>query len=306
MNNEKKGMLAAGAAYAIFGVSYLFSKMAMEFAEPVILLCCRFFVTVVVMNLMAAARIVKLNLKRKKLLGPVLLGVFQPILYFVLENYGLKYTTTSFTGMVSSVGPVFTAALGAIMLRERPNWKQWICIAVSISGVMLVSLGTNSGENTLAGCLCLLGAYLCGSIYSILVRKLSKEYSSFELTYVMFMEGFAFFAVLPFVQYGAGTPGVIGAALSHGKFIVSALFLGGVVSIGAFMLVNYSLARIPVARSAIFNCMSTLFSVLAGVIVMKDPFTWVSAAAFVLIMGGMWGVNRFAEKTDGESVKEAA
>ena len=296
MNSEKKGMLAAGIAYAIFGVSYLFSKMALEVSEPVILLCCRFFVTVVVMNLMAAARIVKLNLKGKSLLGPVILGIFQPILYFVMENYGLKYTTTSFTGMVSSVGPVFTAVLGAVMLRERPNVKQWLCIAVSISGVMMVSLGTSSGENTILGCLCLLGAYLCGSLYSILVRKLSKEYSSFELTYVMFMEGFAFFAVLALIQNGAGTPQVIAAALSHRTFVISALFLGAVVSIGAFLLVNYSLARIPVARSAIFNCMSTLFSVLAGVIVMKDPFTWVSGLAFVLMMAGMWGVNRFADR----------
>ena len=295
MNGEKKGMLAAGIAYAIFGVSYLFSKMALEFSEPVTLLCCRFFVTVVVMNLMVAAGVCKLNLKGKKLTGPILLGISQPILYFVLENYGLKYTTTSFTGMVSSVGPVFTAALGALMLREKPNGKQWLCIAVSIAGVMMVSMGGSGGENTLAGCL---GAYLCGSIYSILVRKLSKDYSAFELTYVMFTEGFLFFAALLLLQNGAGTGAVILSAVSHGQFIVSALFLGGVVSIGAFLLVNYSLARIPVARSAIFNCMSTLFSVLAGVIVMKDPFTWVSAAAFILMMGGMWGVNRFADKTE--------
>ena len=298
MNNEKRGMLAAGIAYAIFGVSYLFSKMALEVAEPVTLLCCRFFVTVVVMNLLVGFRLVKMNLKGKNLLGPIILGVSQPILYFVLENYGLKYTTTSFTGMVSSVGPVFTAVLGALMLKEKPNLKQWLCIAVSISGVMMVSLGGSGGENTLAGCLCLLGAYLCGSLYSILVRKLSKDFSAFELTYVMFTEGFLFFAALLLIQNGAGAGAVVAAALSHSQFIISALFLGGVVSIGAFLLVNYSLARIPVARSAIFNCMSTLFSVLAGVVVMKDPFTWVSAAAFALMMAGMWGVNRFADRTE--------
>ena len=298
MNSEKKGMLAAGIAYAIFGVSYLFSKMALDVAEPVTLLCCRFFVTVVVMNLLVGMRLVKLNLKGRNLIGPVLLGISQPILYFVLENYGLKYTTTSFTGMVSSVGPVFTAALGALMLKERPNLRQWLCIAVSISGVMMVSLGGSGGENTLAGCLCLLGAYLCGSIYSILVRRLSKDFSAFELTYVMFTEGFLFFAALLLIQNGAGTGAVLLSALSHSQFIISALFLGGVVSIGAFLLVNYSLARIPVARSAIFNCMSTLFSVLSGVIVMKDPFTWVSAAAFALMMLGMWGVNWFADKTE--------
>ena len=221
MSSEKKGMLAAGIAYAIFGVSYLFSKMALEFSEPVTLLCCRFFVTVIVMNIMAATGILKLNLKGKKLMGPILLGISQPILYFVLENYGLKYTTTSFTGMVSSVGPVFTAALGAIMLREKPNMKQWLCIAVSIAGVMMVSMGGSGGENTLAGCLCLLGAYLCGSIYSILVRKLSKDYSAFELTYVMFTEGFLFFAALLLIQNGAGTGAVILSAVSHGRFIIS-------------------------------------------------------------------------------------
>ena len=94
----------------------------------------------------------------------------------------------------------------------QPNAKQWLCIAVSISGVMMVSLGTSSGENTLLGCLCLLGAYLCGSIYSILVRKLSKDFTAFELTYVMFTEGFLFFAVLLMIQNGAGA----GAAVADG------------------------------------------------------------------------------------------
>ena len=63
-----------------------------------------------------------------------MLGVLQPVMYFVFENYGLKYTTTSFTGIVSSVSPIFTAILGAIMLKERPNMKQWACIGISIVG----------------------------------------------------------------------------------------------------------------------------------------------------------------------------
>lgn len=298
MNSEKRGMLAAGAAYSVFGLSYLFSKMALDVAEPVILLCCRFSVTLVVLNLLAAFKVLRLNLKGKKLLGPILLGLIQPVLYFVLENYGLKYTTTSFTGMVSSVNPVFTAILGAICLRERPTGKQWISIAVSIAGVMLVSLGTSSGENTVLGCLCLLGAYFCGSYYSILVRRLSKEFSAFELTYIMFTVGFVFFLGLAFVQNGADTLPVIARAASNGRFIVSCLYLGAAASVGAYMLANYSLARLPVARSAVFSTFSTLVSVFSGVIIMKDPFTWVSAAAFALMLLGVWGVNRFAAKTE--------
>ena len=41
MTEERKEMLAAGIAYSIFGLSYLFSKMALGVAEPLILLCVR-------------------------------------------------------------------------------------------------------------------------------------------------------------------------------------------------------------------------------------------------------------------------
>ena len=294
MTEERKGMLAAAIAYTIFGLSYLFSKMALNITEPIILLCVRFSLTFLVLNLLVLFRIFKLNLRGKNLVGPILLGLLQPVLYFILENYGLKYTTTSFTGIVSSISPIFTASLGAVLLREKPNAKQWLCIGMSIVGVMLVSMGTTGGENTLAGCLCLLGAYISGAYYSILVRKLSRQFSAVELTYIMFTVGFIFFFGFAFVQYGGETVPMIAAALSETQFVIAAVYLGIAASIGAYMLANYSLARLPVMRSAIFNSFSTLVSVSSGIILMKDPFTAVSIAAFVMILAGVWGVNYFA------------
>lgn len=293
-------MLAAGIAYSIFGLSYLFSKMALGIAEPLILLCVRFTVTFLVLNLLVLTRVLKLSLKGKKIWGPILLGILQPVLYFVLENYGLKYTTTSFTGIISSISPIFTAILGVFMLKEKPAWKQWLCILLSIAGVMMVSMGSTGGENTWAGCLCLLAAYFTGSFYSILVRKMSNEFSAFELTYIMFTVGFIFFAALVFIQYGGETPAMLLAAVSNWKFDVSCLYLGGAASVGAYMLANYSLARLPVTRSTIFGSFSTVVSVVSGIIIMHDPFTPVSALAFVIIMVGVWGVNRFAAKTESK------
>lgn len=295
MNDEKKGMLAAGVAYTIFGLSYLFSKMALGVAEPMILLLARFSVTLVVLNLLVATRVLKLNLKGKNLMGPILLGILQPCLYFVLENYGLKYTTTSFTGLMSSISPVLITVVGAITIRERPNARQWLCIGVSVAGVLLVSLGASSGENTALGIVCLLGSYATGAFYAILVRKFSKVFSAFELTYVMFTLGFIFFAVLTFFQYGTGAVSAVAEAFTHGDFVVSVLYLGGLSSVGAYMLANYSIARLTVARASIFNCLATVVSVLSGVIIMKDPFTWVSLLSCVLILTGVWGVNRFAD-----------
>lgn len=299
MNEEKKGMLAATAAYSIFGLSYLFSKMALNVAEPMILLAARFTVTVILLNVLVATRVLRLNLRGKSLWAPIGVGIVQPVLYFILENYGIKYTTTTFTGILSSISPVFTAILGAIMLRERPNARQWLCIALSIAGVMMVSLGSTGGENTVGGMLCLLAAYFSGAFYAILIRRLSDRFSAFELTYIMFTVGFVFFAGFALVQYRGEAPGLFAAAFAHADFLIAVLYLGGCASVGAYMLSNYALARLPVARASIFTTFSTVVSVLSGIVIMKDPFTWVSLAAFVLILTGVWGVNHFAAPTEG-------
>lgn len=294
MNNERKSMLAAGVAYCIFGLSYLFSKMALNITEPMILLFVRFSVTILVLNLLVFTKVLRIHLKGKNLLGPIFLGILQPVLYFVFENYGLKYTTTSFTGIVSSISPIFTAIMGVLLLREKTNLKQWFCIGLSIIGVLMVSLGSEGGKNTWTGCLCLLTAYLLGSFYSILVRKLSEEFTSIELTYVMLTVGFIFFTVFVFLQYRGQTIAMVTDALSHGQFVIACLYLGAAASIGAYMLSNYALARLPVARATIFNSFSTIVSVSSGVILMHDPFTITSAVAFALILIGVYGVNKFA------------
>ncbi len=296
MSGEKKGMIAASLAYVIFGLSYLFSKVALGIVEPILLLAIRFTVTFLILNLLVLTRVLKLNLRGKKLGGPILLGILQPVLYFILENYGLKYTTTSFTGMLSALAPIFTTVVAALILKEIPNRKQWLCICISISGVLMVSLKTGGGENTILGCVILVAAYFSGAFFSILSRKLSKEFSAFELTYIMFTVGFVFFGALAFAQNGEKTLPLAMDALSRSEFVIAVLYLGGLSSVGAYMLSNYSLAKLPVARSSIFQNLSTVVSVLAGVVIMGDPFGWVSLIAFALILVGVWGVNLFAEK----------
>lgn len=295
MSGEKKGILAAITAYIIFGLSYLFSKMALEITDPIMLLFARFTLTFVLLNILVGTRLMKLNLKGKKLGGPILLGILQPVLYFVLENYGIKYTTTSFTGMIAAISPVFTAIMGAIFLRERPNGKQWAGIIISIAGVMMVSVKSTGGENTVMGCICLLAAYFLGSFYSLLVRRLTREFSPFEVTYIMFTVGFVFFGGMAFIQNGGQTLPIMGNALSHPEYIISVFFLGGLSSVVAYLLANYSLSKLPVAQSTIFSSITTIVSVLAGVVIMGDRFTAVNLLSFVLILVGVWAVNRFAE-----------
>lgn len=295
MNDRKKGMIAATLAYMAFGLSYLFSKKALNIAEPAILLCARFTVAFVVLNAMVLTGAAKVRVRGRALLWPVFLGVMQPVLYFIFENYGLKYTTTSFTGLMSSISPALTAVLGAVVLRERPTKRQWVFIGISIAGVLMISLRSGGGQNTAMGCLCLFAAYFTGALCSMFVRKVSDRYTPFELTYVMFSVGFVFFAGMAFVQFRGRALPMLAEAMGHGDFIVAALYLGAAASVGGYLLANYALAKLPVARYTVFANVSTVVSVLSGVIIMGDPFTWVTLLSTALILLGVWGANAGAE-----------
>ena len=121
-----------------------------------------------------------------------------------------------------------------------------------------------------------------------------RQFTPFELTYVMFALGFGFFLGGALVQHGAELPALLVSALQETDFVIAVLYLSLASSVGAFLLINYAMARLPVARAAVFNNISTVVSVLAGVVVMKDPFSPLSAAAFLIILAGVWGVNRYA------------
>ena len=164
-------------------------------------------------------------------------------------------------------------------------------IGVSIAGVLMISLRSGGGQNTAMGCLCLFAAYFTGALCSMFVRTVSDRYTPFELTYVMFSVGFVFFAGMAFAQFRGEALPMLAEALGHTDFIVAALYLGAAASVGGYLLANYALAKLPVARYTVFANVSTVVSVLSGVIIMGDPFTWVTLLATVLILLGVWGAN---------------
>ncbi len=293
MTKEIKGMMASVVGNAIFGFSFLFSKMALNISEPLVLLCSRFTLGWIAMSLLVVFRVMKLDLKGKPVWIPVVIGLLEPVLYFALENYGVQYTSASLAGMLSSIGPVIATLLGAIFLREKPTWKQWVFMFVSIAGVLLVSTGGGNTGSTLLGIVCLLAAYLLGGVYALLIRGCSDRFTAFEQTYIMTTVAFVSFNIWSAVMYRGELPGMLKEAFSHIEFSSAVVYLGIVANIIGYMLINYSLGSLPMARATVFTSFSTLMSVVAGVVFLHEPFPITSAVAFVLIMLGVWGTNRF-------------
>ena len=94
MSTRTKAILAVICGNTIFGFSFIFSKMALQITVPSVLIAVRFLAAFVVLNLIVliGRPRVEFSLKGKPLRYVLLLALFQPILYFLCESYGIVYT----------------------------------------------------------------------------------------------------------------------------------------------------------------------------------------------------------------------
>ena len=118
-DKTRSATVAAIASNFLFGLSFLASRIALEHTESSTLLVLRFVVSVLVMLLLVATGVIKLNLKGKPILGPIMLGLFHPVIYYIGETNGIKYTNASFAGVMVALLPVATAVGSSIFLKER-------------------------------------------------------------------------------------------------------------------------------------------------------------------------------------------
>jgi len=291
-NNSNKAMAAAFIANFIFGFSFIFSKMGLSVASPSILLTYRFITALIVMTLLILAKIVKFNIKQKNIMPLLLIGLFQPVIYFICESYGLIYTTATFSAVMIALVPIASLILSAFFLREIPTVTQIIFSILSISGVVLMALQKSSeGSVQIIGIFILIGAIISAVGFNVTSRKYSSQFSAFERTYFMFLIGGIFFTGMGLIKNWGHFERFI-EPLSSPIFLVSIFYLSIISSIVAFLMMNYSTTYLPVARTTAFSNIITVVSVFAGIIFLNEGVDIISMISSAMIIIGVWGVQK--------------
>ena len=278
----------------IFGFSFLFSKNAIENIGVFELLFARFFVAFLFMTSLLLLRVIKVDFKGKNLKPILIVVAWQPVIYFISESSGLKYTTSSIAGVMIACIPVVSSILGIFILNERPSKMQIICIMISITGVFSLLLlgGSMNTSGQLKGILFLLCAVISAAMYNIFSRKASKSFSPMEITYVMMCTGMIVFGLI-----------FVGDELMNAHFknvmnmnintLVAIGYLGILSSVIAFLLVNFTLSKLPAAQASVFANLTTVVSILAGVVFRNEAFGIYQLISAFVIVFGVFGTNYF-------------
>jgi drug/metabolite transporter (DMT)-like permease len=297
----KLAYLCAVMNALIVGFSFLFTKIALEFAEPLDSLTFRFATSFAVMSILVLLGRVRLNYRGKKLHKVLLLATLYPLGFFTLQSYGLKHATSSEGGILFAFTPVLTVLLAFLLLKETTTLLQKLSICLSVSGVLFIFImkGSRIDWSNMTGIVLLFLSCLVVAGYNVLARRLLKSFSPAEITYVMLGIAFLSFLVVSLAGHiVTGTLDQLFSPLASGTFIVSILYLGILSTLVTALSSNYALSRIEASKMSVFSNLSTIVSIASGALLLGEEVGMYHIAGSALIIVGVMGTNVLGKKSE--------
>ncbi len=288
-----RATLASIVCHFCWGLSFLASRTALNGAHVFVLLSHRFLISFLLLHLFPR-QIAELKQAKHAALPLLALGLAQPAVYFLGEQFGILHATTGFSGVMIAMIPVVTALAAAPILGERPTWGQLLFGLLSVGGVIGIGLMTgSSGSLDWIGVTALITAVCAAAAYTLLARGLSKTTAPFARTYAMLAVGAVVFTVLALIQCRGDLSAYV-RPFRENSYLLSVGYLSVFCSILCFFLSNYAISKLPVARETVFANLTTAVSFFAGVLVLREPFSWLSLLCIAVILIGIWGVQKTA------------
>ncbi len=292
---NKSGHIAGIFFAMIFGFSFMFSKIALNTLTPMGLIAYRFLLAFLIFEILRLTKVVKIRFEKRFMLPLFLVAIFQPILYFIFETFGLTKITSSEAGMMIALIPIFVTILSSIILKETPNKFQVMFISLSVSGILLIQFFKNNlgFEGSITGFVLLFFAVLSAALFNIASRSAAKQLKPYEVTYFMMLSGAVIFNAIYIGQLiSQNTLGSYFTNLNDTNVIVSIIYLGIIASIGGFFLVNFALSKLPAHVSSVYSNLSTVVAVIAGAVFLNESLEWYHIVGGLMIILGVYGTAR--------------
>lgn len=286
------GLALAGVGAAAFSAKAIIVKLAYRYdVDAVTLIMYRMLFALPFFVAMAwwAGR-GRARLTPRELRGVVGLGFCGYYLASFLDFAGLAYISASLERLILYLGPTLVMLLGWWLHGRRPRPLQWVAMAVSYAGVVLV-FGTEAGAQgpqAAWGMLLVLLSALSYAVYMVFSGEMVRRLGSLRL--VGWATSFAcLFCLLQFVllrPLAAAwvAPEVVWLSLANAVFCTSVPVL----------LVMMAIERIGADMAAQMGLLGPLSTIALGVWLLGEPVTIGLVAGSALVLTGIYLFTRWA------------
>lgn len=271
------------AAVLFWGCSFAAMRVAVNDISPLSVMWCRMIVALALLLPFYGKLVPKTYQTGDwKLLVPMVFC--QPCLYFLLESYALRLTTSSQAGVIAASVPLLVGLGAWLFLSETLSRSTISGLMLSVAGATCLTLMQGAegfAQNPLLGNAMEVLAMACAAANMLMVKKLSGRYNPWTLTGMQVAAGCIFF--IPGLPLLFQVP----TAVWRPDLIVALVFLGAFVTLGAFGLYNWGMSRIPASRASIFINLVPVVAVFFGWVLLGEGLTGPQLVAAAGVIAGV-------------------
>ena len=254
------------------------------------MIAIRFIIAFIVLNIIVVINkmlgdkaLFTFSLKGKPIKPLLKLAICQPCIYFIAESYGIKFTSSSFAGIIIALVPITGILADVIFVKAKIHKVQIMCALLSVVGVALTTIGATGLKSSTLGLVLLLVAVVSGSMFYVLSHDAGEYYNPLERTYAMFMIGSIVYSI-PAAYDIVQDPSPVIAAFNNPVFYGCMAYLAVISSVVAFMLLNFASNHVSVTSATLVANLTTVISIFAGVVFLHETITMLQIVGAIVII----------------------
>lgn len=286
-DNKAVIYLLSVLAIVLWGMSYIWSDRLIALGVPIsYFVPLRIFVAGIILLLFNIPTKEFRLIARKDIWKFMLLSLFEPLIYFFCETYGIKETgSPTISAMIIASVPIFSVGAGFLFFKERISVINALGIAVTLGGICLVLLkqGGDEGvpQNFILGVVLLMIAVFSEVGHASLTKLLADGYKPQVIVMYQFLIGTVYF--LPFFL----TRGIenFDARLVSWEVLEPILCLAVLCSSLAFSLWAMAIKKLGVGKSSVFLAMMCVATALVAEVIGREHLSllqWLGVLIAVL------------------------
>lgn len=290
-------VLSVLGALILWSSSFVAIKVAYTTFPPITLAVTRFVVATLILGALALLPGNRVRLEKKDILTFAVCGLTGIMLYAVLQNIAMQWTSASSATLIIASYPIITLLLESVIYKIKLSAVKIVAVLIAIVGVVILSYvkAESRLEGELLGILLLVAAGVVWAVYNFMTKKVVNRYPPITLLFYSTLFGTIF--MLPLVLFERGQwqqPTLMSFSMM--------MFLGVFCSVIAFLLYNRGLKTMAA---------STVTSMLNLVPIFGVFFSWLLLGEQVSLrkfIGGaivIFGVMLSVRTTKTENEKEA-
>lgn len=272
----------------LWGSSFVALKAAIDVYPPTLVIFLRMLLTLLIC-LCCWRWVKRFTYQKGDWKWLLVMSLAEPCLYFLFEGYAMQYTSASQAGIIVSCLPLMVAFFAFFLIQEKLSKNIIIGFSLCIIGSILLSLVSPSNDhapNPVLGNVLEFIAMICAAFYVVSMKHLLNRYSALSLIALQGLSGTLFFA--PFLLL------IDWPVEYHVNALLNIVYLGSAVTLGAYGMYNYALARSSVLTAAAYSNLVPIFALLLSAILLNEVLTFWQWISISLVFTGVLVSKRHA------------